>query len=468
MLLQSRTLRTEHDGHAPNAIARSKSRDKPRGVIVEETITPQGRLVLNLIFQLNHDRSPLEPVHPAVARQMLRAGVAAVFRRAPFTVIRKAQVAQPSTMLELRIDPGATTTGLVLVHGDRVIFAAELTHRGKAIRAKLEARGNLRGARRNRNLRHRAKRFDNRTRRAGWLPPSIQSRVDNVVSWARKLASLASVASIAIEQVRFDTQAMQNPEISGVEYQQGALAGYEVREYLLEKLGRSCAYCDKKDTPLEVEHIVPRSRGGSDRVSNLTLACRPCNQRKGNAPAAEFVNDPARLRKILARSKAPLAGAAAVNAARFAIVAALKATSLPVSCWTGGRTKFNRCTLGYPKAHWIDAACVGENGAHVRLDPAAAFLKIKALGRGSRQTCRVDRFGFPRSAGKRVKRVAGFSSNDLVRLNQSSGKYAGAHVGLVSVRERGDFDVTSGKLKITSKAVNFVLLQRADGYGYAA
>jgi len=33
----------------------------------------------------------------------------------------------------------------------------------------------------------------------------------------------------------FDTQKLQNPEISGVEYQQGELFGYEVREYLLEK-----------------------------------------------------------------------------------------------------------------------------------------------------------------------------------------------------------------------------------------
>jgi 5-methylcytosine-specific restriction endonuclease McrA len=422
---------------------------------------------LNLVFQINHDRTPLEPVHPAVARQMLRAGAAAVFRWAPFTVIRKTQIAQPTAVLELRVDPGATTTGLALVRGDRVVFAAELTHRGKAIRAKLLSRRCLRAARRNRNLRHRAPRFDNRTRRQAWLPPSIQSRVDNVVSWARKLARLAPVASIAIEQVRFDTQAMQNPEISGVEYQQGALAGYEVREYLLEKWARKCAYCDAASVRLEIEHIAPRSRGGSDRLSNLTLACRPCNQRKGDAPASEFVKDPARLRTILARAKTPLAGAAAVNAARFAIVTALTSTSLPVSCWSGGRTKFNRCTLGYPKAHWVDAACVGKHGARVQLNPTAVALQIKALGRGSRQTCRVDRFGFPRTAGKRVKRVAGFSTSDFVRLDQPGGKYVGTHGGLVSVRERGDFDISSNGQKITSKAKNFTLLQRADGYAYA-
>ncbi|NEO30367.1 MAG: HNH endonuclease [Symploca sp. SIO3C6] len=51
---------------------------------------------------------------------------------------------------------------------------------------------------------------------------------------------------------------------------------------LLEKWGRKCAYCHKEGLPLEVEHIQPRSKGGSNRVSNLTIACTKCNQRKGN------------------------------------------------------------------------------------------------------------------------------------------------------------------------------------------
>jgi len=42
------------------------------------------------------------------------------------------------------------------------------------------------------------------------------------------------LSEISLELVKFDTQAMQHPEISGEEYQQGTLAGYEIREYLLE------------------------------------------------------------------------------------------------------------------------------------------------------------------------------------------------------------------------------------------
>jgi hypothetical protein len=199
------------------------------------------------------------------------------------------------------------------------------------------------------------------------------------------------------------------------------------------------------------------------------LACEPCNIRKGSILIEKFLGgDPERLARINARRRAPLDGAAAVNTARFAIVRLLKIIGLPVSCWTGGRTKFNRASLRLPKAHWIDAACVGKNGGYVIVEPAQKVSKITATGRGSRQACRVDRFGFPRTAGKRAKRVHDLSSNDLVRLTQPHGKYAGVHVGYVAIRERGDFDLKVGKVKITSSARRFALIQRADGYRYAA
>lgn len=93
--------------------------------------------------------------------------------------------------------------------------------------------------------------------------------------------------------------------------------GYEVREYLLEKWNRTCAYCGAENVPLEIDHIRPRSRGGSNRVANLTLACRPCNEKKGSRPAEVFLpKKPEALKTILSGAKAPLKDAAAVNATR--------------------------------------------------------------------------------------------------------------------------------------------------------
>ena len=92
------------------------------------------------------------------------------------------------------------------------------------------------------------------------------------------------------------TQALEHPDIEGVEYQHGTLKGYEVREYVLLKWNHQCAYCDARDVPLELDHVQPRSKHGSNRVSNLTLACTSCNQRKGNRDVREFLqDDPARL-----------------------------------------------------------------------------------------------------------------------------------------------------------------------------
>ena len=135
-----------------------------------------------------------------------------------------------------------------------------------------------------------------------------------------------------------------------------------MREYLLEKWGRKCAYCGKQNIPLEIEHIVPKSKGGSDRVSNLTLACNACNIRKGNRPVREFLKrKPEVLKKILAQAKASLKDAAAVNATRWDLYHTLKKTGLPVETGSGGLTKFNRVRRGMEKTHWADAACVGKS-----------------------------------------------------------------------------------------------------------
>ncbi|MBV8229478.1 MAG: HNH endonuclease, partial [Planctomycetaceae bacterium] len=287
-----------------------------------------------------------------------------MFRTYPFTIILKDRKVEDSVVHEhrIKIDPGSKVTGIAVVQETtgRVVAAVKVEHRGETIQASLADRAALRGARRARKTRYRKPRFDNRTRREGWLAPSLESRLANVLTWVGRLRRSVPVAALSQELVKFDLQKLVDPEVSGIEYQQGTLAGYETREYLLEKWHRTCAYCGKKDVPLQVEHIVPRSKGGSHRVSNLTLACERCNRRKGNEPVEDFLKkDPERLAKVLRDAKRPLKDATAVNATRWELFRRLQATGLPVECGSGGRTKFNRTTRGLPKAHWLDAACVG-------------------------------------------------------------------------------------------------------------
>ncbi|MDW7644042.1 MAG: RNA-guided endonuclease IscB [Desulfuromonadales bacterium] len=424
------------------------------------------------VFVLDNTKQPLSPCSPARARMLLRNGKAAVYRRYPFTIILKHRTGGDVQSVELKLDPGGKTTGVALVgnhdSANTVLWCAEVHHRGAAIKKALESRRAIRRSRRHRKTRYRAPRFDNRTRPQGWLPPSLQSRVNNVLTLAKRLQRLCPITSVAVETVRFDLQKAENPEISGVEYQQGTLFGYEVREYLLEKWQRRCAYCGDENVPLEIEHVVPRSKGGSNRISNLTLSCRDCNERKGNRPVQEFLADwPEQLQKILGQLKRPLNDSAAVNATRYAIGHAVKTLGLPVSFWSGGRTKYNRTGLHYPKAHWIDAACVGESGDTVRLKPDQAPLSITATGRGSRQMCRMDRFGFPRTSAKSARFVQGFRTGDQVKAVVPSGKRAGLHLGRVAVRTSGRFNIATASGTIQGISYRHCrIVHQADGYTY--
>lgn len=425
------------------------------------------------VLVLDRKKRPLMPCSEKRARLLLKRGRARVHRVYPFTIRLVDRIVEDSNLqpVRLKLDPGSKQTGLALVReqeegGVTVLNLFELVHRGYRISETLTQRRAFRRRRRSTNLRYRAPRFDNRRTPKGWLAPSLQHRVNTTLSWVKRLRRCAPVISLAQELVRFDTQALQNPEISGIQYQQGTLFGYEVREYLLEKWGRRCAYCGKTGVPLEIEHIVPKSRGGADRISNLTLACRPCNQQKGSRDVCEYLaHDPQRLARIEAQRKAPLKDAAAINATRWTLFNTLKATGLPVEVGTGGRTKWNRQRFGIPKTHALDAACVGKVEAISGW--SRPTLKIKCTGRGNYQRTRLTRYGFPRGYLMRKKQVCGFQTGDLVSAKVPTGKKAGNHLGRVAVRASGSFNIQTAQGIVQGIGYRHCrLVQRGDGYGY--
>jgi len=425
------------------------------------------------VFVVDTKKQPLNPVHPGYARLLLRQGRAAVYKRYPFTLILKAVVECPKVQpLRLKIDPGSRTTGIVLVNdaSGEVVFAAHLEHRGAQIKQDLDQRRRVRRGRRQRKTRYRQPRFLNRRRRQGWLPPSLESRSSNIVTWVERLRRLAPIIAISQELVRFDLQALEHPEISGVEYQQGTREGYEVREYLLEKWGRKCAYCDTTGVPLQVEHIRPRAKQGGNRLGNLCLACEPCNQAKGTLDIEVFLTEkPELLKKILDQAQRPLKDAAAVNSTRWSVCERLKALDLPVECGSGGLTKYNRTTQGLPKEHWIDAACVGQTTPEHLCLTGIVPLEITAKGHGCRQKCNVNAIGFPRSKPKGAKKVKGFQTGDLLRAVVPAGSKQGSYVGRVSVRASGSFDIRTKQGRIQGINARFCTpIHRSDGYTYHA
>ena len=160
------------------------------------------------------------PCSNARARILIRKGRAKVYRLFPFTIQLLDRASSDVQPVAIKFDPGANTTGVAIVREDpkdptrqTVLHLAEIAHRGQTIRKRMIQRAMFRRRRRTANLRYRAPKFANRTRREDWLPPSLQSRVDNVTSWLNRYRKLAPITAIKVESIRFDMQALERPDI---------------------------------------------------------------------------------------------------------------------------------------------------------------------------------------------------------------------------------------------------------------
>ncbi len=428
---------------------------------------------MSRILVVDPDRRPLMPTTPARARILLKCRKAAILRRFPLVLILKD--ARPDAVIEplhVKIDPGSQTSGIAVVHDERgeVVWAAEVTHRSPQIREALLTRRAVRRFRRSRHTRYRPARFANRRHPNGWLAPSLKSRVLHLLTWVKRLFRWCPVGALSLELVRFDTALLQNPSIEGVEYQRGTLWGTEVRHYLLEKWQHRCSYCQATGVPLEIDHVVSRSKGGSDRVANLVIACRPCNEAKGDQPIEVFLaQQPEVLARVQAQRRVPLHDTAAVNSIRWALYDYLKALGLPIETGSGGLTKWNRQSRNLSKQHWIDAACTGRSTPErLQIQHVYPWL-IQAQGRQTRRMVNVDKQGFPRGKAKGASCIFGFKTGDLVRARVTKGKKQGAYVGRVAIKSDGYFKLTGHPFGMVEgiHARYCTPIHRNDGYAYA-
>ena len=448
------------------------------------------------VFVLDKKKQPLMPCTPARARKLLSKQKAAVYRHYPFTIILKERDGGDCQAIQHKIDQGSKTTGIALVadfqRGKTVIFAANLIHRGHSISQNLQARAAIRRSRRARKTRYRKPKWTNamskkqfehvNQRPKGWLAPSIRSRIDNITNLVRKLQRLAPLTHISVEDVRFDTQLMANPDIQGKEYQRGTLFETEVKEYLLVLYHHQCAYCGglSNDPMLQKEHIVPRSKHGSNTIKNLAIACHTCNKEKDNLLPDEWLKQLSkskskinqerfkRFSKIAKGIKPSMRDAASMNTIRKELVKQLSGLGLPIELGSGGLTKYNRTNQHYAKEHWIDAACIGDSGETVIISSKIMPLNIKAMGHGSRQMCRVNKYGFPRTTAKSTMSINGFKTGDLVKAIVINGKKKGTYTGRVAVRANGYFNITTQNGILQGiRYRDCRLLQQKDGYQYS-
>ncbi|UJL45152.1 HNH endonuclease [Virgibacillus sp. NKC19-16] len=239
-----------------------------------------------LVFVINKHGQPLMPCKPRKARILLKEKKALIKSYNPFTIQLLYGSSGYKQDVNIGVDLGAKHAGIAITSEDKVLAKGEVELR-QDVKTNLDTRRTYRRSRRNRKTRYRKPKFQNRRRPEGWLPPSIQSRIENTFFWIEKYCALVPDSKLTIEVGKFDVQKMIDPEIQGVAYQQGQLYGYhDVRYFVFARDQYTCQVCKKKYKILNTHHMIYRSHGGSNRADNLISVCTDChtheNHQKGN------------------------------------------------------------------------------------------------------------------------------------------------------------------------------------------
>lgn len=345
---------------------------------------------------------------------------------------------QPMT---LGVDSGAIHSGYSVANEQREYYSSEVIARDN-ISYRISDRHMYRQNRRSRKTRYRKPRFNNRkNKKKGWLPPSLEQKVAVQLNEIDHLHRYFPIETIIVEVAEFDIQKIKNPDISGKDYQQGTLQGYNIRNYLLEKHSRKCFYCDKEVSTFEVEHMIPKARGGSNRIDNLTLSCHKCNQKKGTLTADEFIKRTLPVEKVtkklkqLSKEKQLFKYMAHMNATRWTLYDAINDKYPNVKMTYGYITKYNRIQAGLPKAHHIDAKCITGFAQVPSFDTTVVKMKMR---RHNRQLHRATfSKGHVRKAASLPTVMFGFRLYDIVMYNNHQyyikGRRSNGSFALVSV-----------------------------------
>ena len=418
-----------------------------------------------MVLVIDKHKQPCNAISKAYARMLLHSKQAVIYKRFPFTIrLKNDNAVFKNNSYTVKLDPGSRTTGIAIVDDkDAVVMLAELEHRGHIIKKNLDSRRAIRNHRRQRKTRYREARFLNRVKPEGWLAPSVKSRADNVINFIRKYKKLINIDKVMIESVSFDVAQMSSEiKLYGVDYQQGSLYQKKLRDFVFSRSNGKCSYCGKQAQ--EIDHIVPRSKGGTDSVNNLTATCRSCNEKKSNLTLKAFGKLMNKDYSHLEPKKLPK-DAAIVQSARNYMVKEITKLVPDTTTHDAWRTKYNRDELGLPKQHYYDALSVGNTQDYKFLTDKV--LQISAQGRGSRQMCRMDKFGFPRTSPKGSKSVKGFQTGDIVKAVVPSGLKRGEYFGRVIIKSSGYFKINTEDALIESIGYKYCrIVQRNDGYSY--
>ena len=306
-----------------------------------------------MVYVQDIDGKPMMPTtrHGKV-RRLLKANKATVVNLCPFTIQLTYKSTDHKQPVTLGIDAGAKHIGFSATTEKEELFACETILRTDIVDL-LSTRSQNRRTRRSR-LRYRKPKFNNRvfSKKKGWVAPSVKQRIDSHLNEVNEIHKILPITKIVIEAAQFDTHKMKNPNISGIDYQNGEQLGFwNVREYVLFRDGHKCSYCKgkSKDLILNIHHIESRKTGG-DSPSNLITLCETCHKEyhKGNID-------------LKVRRGKSLCGAAIMGIMKWRLYDELKSRYSNVSMTFGYITKYNRIKYGIEKSHTSDAFVISKN-----------------------------------------------------------------------------------------------------------
>ncbi|MCH4170684.1 MAG: RNA-guided endonuclease IscB [Lactobacillus sp.] len=411
----------------------------------------------NRVFVINQQGQALMPCKQRKCRKLLQSGKAKVIRKEPFTIQLQYGSTGYKQPVAIGVDSGQHHIGLAVTSRDKVLFQGEVSLR-QDVKKLLDSRRAYRHSRRARKTRYRLPRFLNRAKPAGWLPPSVASKVQHNITWIQRLQAVLPKAELHIEVGKFDMAKMKQPDITGIGYQQGDLYGYETaKQYVLDRDNYTCQICQgkTKDPKLKIHHIIYRSNGGTNQVSNLLTVCATCHSMVNHQPGGKLYA----LQAKRFQSHRSLKGATFMNILRRRLFTAFPEASFQY----GAQTTLDRAKLELPKAHYHDAVTIS-GIQNIAQQPTAVvmFRQFRKKKRSLHEAIPRKGRKIPNTSSRRnaknTKAVSGFRLNDYVQLSNGqrgnisgfSGQYncyvkAGNHYLTISPKYK---QVNLSKLKV--------------------
>ena len=387
-----------------------------------------------MVYVINKQGQALMPTERfGKVRRLLKNSLAHVVCRIPFTIQLDYDTTDYTQPVSLGVDAGSKHIGISATTSEKELYAADVELRNDIV-DKLSTRREQRRTRRSR-LRYRKARFNNRvsSKRKGWLAPSVENKIQTHLTIVEKIHKFLPITNIVVETASFDIQKINNPSISGSEYQQGEqLDFFNVREYVLFRDNHTCQHCKgkSKDEVLNVHHIESR-KTGSDSPKNLITLCETCHKAYHRG---EF--------ELNVKRGKSFRDSAFMGIMRWKLYDELKLRYDNVSMTFGYITKYKRIKLGLDKEHYNDAYCICGNLAAKML---STHHFIRFIPRHSRvlHMQKFSKGGVRRSAsasywlngGKPSKSGAMFTMFDKVKFNGIVCFISGSSNGYAALRD---------------------------------